>query len=436
MINEVKRLFGSDFSRVKNNSKAYLIEFLSVTVLKLLIIPIMIKAWGLNTYGVWIFLMSIPLTLSLVNIDIIDATRQELTLKHNKSTKFLSNLFSNSIACTFLNLLIFGALYFSIYFLFFDNLKVLDNYDYNNFKLLTVIVYFGICFDTLARNVLVVFDCSGLTRKTTLISNNFYIFQTLAIAFIAFLTDDLFLPVMIFFILSLVKLIYSSFIIPKEKIILLFHLVKITEIKKIYFLSKSYYLNNLIGIIYISGFNSLVGIFYSAESVALVNSLNTLFRWSISRATHVLIMPLNYEYANHFKNKRYTKLKKIFNYQFKLLLSILFLYFLGSILFGEFLFNIWTLHKFDEFKILLFLIILENSVYILGNNYLFCLKSINKFYNLSKIDFFLSLFILFVIYLLAFYSFSIETLICILLLRSFFALILSRYFYKQQKMIN
>ena len=116
MINEVKRLFGSDFSRVKNNSKAYLIEFLSVTVLKLLIIPIMIKAWGLNTYGVWIFLMSIPLTLSLVNIDVIDATRQELTLKHNKSAKFLSNLFSNSIACTFLNLLIFGALYFSIYF--------------------------------------------------------------------------------------------------------------------------------------------------------------------------------------------------------------------------------------------------------------------------------------------------------------------------------
>ena len=71
-------------------------------------------------------------------------------------------------------------------------------------------------------------------------------------------------------------------------------------------------LNNFSGVIYLSGINFIIGVFYSAEIVSLVHSLNTMFRWSVSRLSSIFIMPFNYEFPNYFKDGKYLLLSKLF----------------------------------------------------------------------------------------------------------------------------
>ena len=140
-------------------------------------------------------------------------------------------------------------------------------------------------------------------------------------------------------------------------------------------------------------------------------------------------MPLNYEFANYFKNKKFHLLKKLFKTQLKLLILILLLYFVVSITFGKLVFNIWTLNSFFDFEFLLILIIVENTIYIIGNNYLFYLKSINKFYSFAKKEFLLSVLVIISLFFLGFYSYNIESFIYVLILRSVVAFIYSRQSY-------
>ena len=436
MFKEIQKLLGKNILRFNNNLKAYSVEFVSLTLLQLFIIPLMIKGWGVSNFGVWIFIMAIPGTLSLANIDVIQATRQELTLRYNKNTKYLNNLFSNSIMCTLLNLLIFGIFYFLLFLFFFDKFEVLNTFKGTNFRILTILIYLGVCLKILTENFLVVFDCVGNTSKTTLLTNKFHIMQLISIAMIGFFTNQLFFAGLSYFIVNLVSFSYSIFIIQNNKIRFSINNIKLNEIKKIFLISKSYYLSNFATVIYISGFMFLVGIFYSAQIVALIHALNTLFRWSISRVTSIFMKPFIYEFANYYKDKKYNLLQKLFNSQLKIVILMLLVYFFGSILFGEFIFNIWTLNKFDNFNYLLLLIVLENTIYIIQQNYLLYLKSINNFYFLSKIDFLLSIFVLISIYLLGAYGFNLETFLYILLLRSSITLITSRKFYLNQIIAN
>ena len=433
MFNEIKQLLGVNLKRVIRNSKAYGFEFIVLVLMQLITIPLMIKGWGLANYGLWIFLNSVPMTLSFANIDVIQATRQELTLNYDKSLKSLNNLFSNSIVCTLINLLIFGLFYFSIFFLFHDKFRLLNNFDNINLILFTILIYLGICFTILTNNLLVLFDCAGETSKSTVTNNIFYIIQSLLIATLGFLTDNLFFAFVAFFIVNLIKFIYSAFITHMNRIKLSFQYININQIKKIFLLSKSYYLNNFSNLIYLSGFNFITGVFFTAEIVSLVHSLNTLFRWSISRILSVFLMPLNYEFANYFKNKKFHLLKKLFKTQLKLLILILLLYFVVSITFGKLVFNIWTLNSFFDFEFLLILIIAENTIYIIGNNYLFYLKSINKFYSFAKKEFLLSVLVIISLFFLGFYSYNIESFIYVLILRSVIAFIFSRQSYLNNK---
>ena len=70
--------------------------------------PLMILVWGIDTFGLILFLLSIPLTLAFLKIDCTSAARQEMSLAHsNGDIERLNNVFMSTI-----------ILQFSGYFLF------------------------------------------------------------------------------------------------------------------------------------------------------------------------------------------------------------------------------------------------------------------------------------------------------------------------------
>ena len=429
MFSEIQKLMGSNFTRFKINTKSYIIEFIAKILLQLITIPLMIKGWGLNNFGIWIFLTSIPHILSIANIDVVQAVKQELILNKNKGIDYLNTLFSNSFSCTLLNSLIFGIFYSLVFILFFDKFEIINDYKYNNLSSLILLIIFGYFFETISQNLLISFDAIGQIKKTVLINNNFNIVLTLLIAISGFFFSNLIIAALIYCIICFLKFLFTAYKVKNNDIKFLINRINYKTIKSIFIISKSYYLNNFSGVIYLSGINFIIGVFYSAEIVSLVHSLNTMFRWSVSRLSSIFIMPFNYEFPNYFKDGKYLLLSKLFKAQLRLLIIILSVYLISSILFGSFIFNIWVEKIFDDFSVLLILIVVENTIYIFGNNYLFYLKSINKFYFFSKIDLLLSFFVIISLFFLGSYNYNIESFIYILLIRSFIALIILRKSY-------
>ena len=437
MFNELKKIFGSKFNRLKNNIFANSFQFSSLILLQILLVPFMIKGWGIHTYGVWIFLMSVPAALSFANIDVVESVRQELVLNKDKKINYLNKIFSNSFACTLINLFVFTIFYFSLYFFLSDKFKVFSDYNNEYLFIIIVIIAIGYSFDTVAKNILISVDFHGKLHLSTLINSIFLLIPNVLIAIAGFYFTDLTIAAIIYLAASAIKFLTSIFFLIKESKLSFFLLsINFRTIKYIYSKSKSYYLNNISALVYISGFNFIVGLFYSAEFVTLINSLNTLFRWSVSRLTSIFLMPLYFEYANYYNEKKFKKLIQLFNLQKKILLYVLFLYVLVSITLGEYVFNLWTLNKFSNFYTLLVLIVFENLLHILGNNYLIYLKSINKFYFFAKADLILSLFVIASLFFLGYNKFNLELLIVIVIIRSLIAFFILRKSYLQIKLLK
>ena len=233
MFSEIQKLMGSNFTRFKINTKSYIIEFIAKILLQLITIPLMIKGWGLNNFGIWIFLTSIPHILSIANIDVVQAVKQELILNKNKGIDYLNTLFSNSFSCTLLNSLIFGIFYSLVFILFFDKFEIINDYKYNNLSSLILLIIFGYFFETISQNLLISFDAIGQIKKTVLINNNFNIVLTLLIAISGFFFSNLIIAALIYCIIYFLKFLFTAYKVKNNDIKFLINRINYKTIKSI-----------------------------------------------------------------------------------------------------------------------------------------------------------------------------------------------------------
>ena len=77
--NQVVRLKKNFFSRLGNESVQVLAQIFYP--------PLMILFWGVDKFGVWIFLLSIPNMLMMFNFNFTDASLQEMSIYHAKKQK-------------------------------------------------------------------------------------------------------------------------------------------------------------------------------------------------------------------------------------------------------------------------------------------------------------------------------------------------------------
>lgn len=69
--------------------------------------PLMIFFWGIENFGIWIFLISIPNIIQIFNFNLTDASVNQMAIynaqkKHKKSNE----IFQNTILFVFLNIII------------------------------------------------------------------------------------------------------------------------------------------------------------------------------------------------------------------------------------------------------------------------------------------------------------------------------------------
>ena len=73
-----------DVKRVTKNFVSELNSNLIRTVIQLGFPPLMIFIYGIEKFGIWIFLINIPYLISIFNINLNDASKIEMSIFYNK----------------------------------------------------------------------------------------------------------------------------------------------------------------------------------------------------------------------------------------------------------------------------------------------------------------------------------------------------------------
>ena len=139
----VKFRFSKEQSkRIIKNFTSQVSFNVSLTILQILFPPLMIIVYGLENFGVWIFLTAIPSTLAILNFDLNAAAKTEMSIYFNQNNKNKVNeIFNNSIVLIFI-LVAFLILITTLIVNFYDfDLNILKDLKSNELKIILVCIF-------------------------------------------------------------------------------------------------------------------------------------------------------------------------------------------------------------------------------------------------------------------------------------------------------
>ena len=93
--------------RIKKNLFAKLTSESLQIFTQVLYPPLMILFWGVDKFGVWIFLISLTSIFTMFNLNFTEASLQEMSI-YSQQKKFnkLNEIFQNTLGLIFVNLLL------------------------------------------------------------------------------------------------------------------------------------------------------------------------------------------------------------------------------------------------------------------------------------------------------------------------------------------
>ena len=116
----LKKLFIFSDNQKQRLKKNISTQFGSVSVTFLIQFfypPLMIVFWGVENFGIWILVTSIPATLNFLNINFSYAAQQEMTIFHTKKEfNKVNEIFQNNLLLIALNIILFTIIISLIYF--------------------------------------------------------------------------------------------------------------------------------------------------------------------------------------------------------------------------------------------------------------------------------------------------------------------------------
>ena len=374
-------------NRLKGIYKNFL-SFFSIfsiqTIIQILYPPAMIFTWGIENFGIWIFITSIPSLLTILNINISSASRSEMSIYYEKKKLFdVNKIFLNSFCLVLLSSLFFFLIWFTAFSLDKIDFKTLEKIDFENFRIIFL-------FLVLSSHCLIIdqiFYC-GITYRgdASKYNYNILIFDTLVkilIPFLGLFTDNLIYASLTLFILAICKT-FCLFIFfkyqNKNNLNLKISLFDTKLCIKLLKLSFSYQLDNISFTIRNSGLIMMVGIFFSPIVVGLVSTSRTLFYFLPIRFMNTLDNTLFLEFSKMYGNNDVSSFKKFFKYHIYVNIFVMIVFSTLSLLFGKFIYNYWTNYEYDLFNSLMFLLIADTVVFNSFNSLETFIKSINKFF--------------------------------------------------------
>ena len=136
--------------RIFKNLYSSVAQIGSRSIIQLIFPPLMIASYGINDFGVWIFLTSIPSILSLFDVNINTASRIEMSINYNQK-KYLKvkSIYINSLVLTIVYILFLFVASLLIVLNFNFQIEILKNINSDQLKLIILFVFFVFFLNTI-----------------------------------------------------------------------------------------------------------------------------------------------------------------------------------------------------------------------------------------------------------------------------------------------
>ena len=433
----ISKIFKFNFSKEQNkrilkNLISQISFNISLTILQILFPPLMIMIYGLENFGIWIFLTAIPSTLAILNFDLNAAAKTEMSIHSNQNNKNKVNeIFNNSCVLTII-FIAFFILITALMINFYDfNLNILKDLKSNELKIILICIFLSFYLNLFNNIFKTGISYWGRLDVITYLDTFFDFFTKLLIIISGLIFNELLFASIALLIASILKLIvfYYFFLNYNQYLTLFsFKLFSKKQIIKLFKLSTSYYLTAATGVIKNSSQIIILGVFFNSQVVGMVSTLKTLFYFLPLRVWSITGRTLFYEFIKLYSEKKFDLLKKNYFKYLKFATIFITLFLLASMLFGEYIYNLWLNSAYNlNYKILLF-IIFEVGFHVLATSISILNRTINKFFQISFIILIINLIIILIACLFFYYQKSYLFLFLFNLIGSFLFMMCSIHF--------
>ena len=367
--------------------------------------PLMIFFWGIENFGIWIFLISIPNIIQIFNFNLTDASVNQMAIynaqkKHTKSNE----IFQNTILFVFINIIILSLTLLIFFFLKKFSFSILENINSKEVKIILILLFASIylklfesIFSTCLQSIGKIYIGYNLE-----IAHDFFSKSFIIIAGIFF--NSLVVAALIFFLLSSLKFFikFLFFTKYKNKLKISFKLISKKIIFKLIKLSIGHMSDIIANLIKHSGVIFIAGIFLNPYLVGLITTVKTIFYFMPVSLFGKINFALSYEISNLYGKKNLKLIKLILTRYIKITCLLIIGFILFSYFIGPYIYNFWIGNKYELKMIFLLLIVFDSSLFVIRQVLITPFVAINKNILLGLSDLFFTI-IAIVIFFLSFY---------------------------------
>lgn len=368
-----KRILGSLGANLVNQALNFFIQIASV--------PIFLKSWGIETYGEWLLLSTIPAYLLLSDLGFCNIASNEMTIyvAENKKEKAIEVLQTTCVFLVFIAAVML-AIVLVIDQLFLDRLSFFKTININEIRIIIygflTIVVIGLQYGLISAG----YRCDGNNNIPIWINNAFRILEFIVLVIL--LKND-YGPVSVVISLVTIRLInyiFSTYILFIYSPWINFGIkyFKFARIKEMLIPSISYMSIPIGSIMKNQGLIMIVGIYLPTPLIVMFSTTRTLTN-SCTQLMGIINYSLWPEYSIAYGKKNIALLSRLHTLSCSATFWISFCGVAFLSIFGVQIIKIWTLNQVNVdkfFFIIMLVIVLINSLWysssaLLGatNNY-------------------------------------------------------------------
>jgi len=369
-----------------NNSIAFFTTFFGQIGVQIIFPPLMILVWGIEYFGIIIYLIAIPSTLSFLIFNFTSSARQEMAKFHlKKKVEVVNKIYSNTVFLAFISYLLF--IFSSLVFVSFFKSEQLENYistqDFYNIIIL-LILSFSLGFFNDIHSLKISY--MGVYHISKYVDIFFDILIKISIIIVGFIYKDIFYIFIFYFVINLLKTscfyYYNSKI---KKISFDIKQINLSDIKNNIYKAIPYYFIQLDEIFKTSFVTIIISSFFDFRIVALVSTIRTMFYFFPRRFFELIVELLQYDYVKLFMTKNFKKLVKLYKKQNLVILVLSLIFIIFSHFIGLKIFNIWTNNSFQIENKIFYFLIFDCFFFLMTSSIISFLKSINNFLSFSVV---------------------------------------------------
>jgi len=422
-------------TKLKKNIFSYSVNFFFNLVIQILFPPLMMLYWGSELFGLIIFLLTIPASLSFLILNFNTASRQEmLSARVKNNYNIINKIYSNTLILVSICYLLYFI--FSILIINYFNFNIEGDFlSSNELKMILILLFSSYLikfFEAIFALKISYFGKYYIPRN---LDTLFELIIKLSMILIGFLKINLIFIFYTFFLIHIIK-IFIYYLFSKIDIKINFKVIYLDTkyISDLFKKSIQYFFVYFEEIIKTSIFPFLIGLFFNMNLVAFYSTLRTMFYFFPKRFFEIISEVLQFNFAKLFYEKKIDLLKRIYTFQMILTLVLSSCFLIFSYFFGEIIYLFWINNKFMFDGYMMSLIVLDCFLICLSNSLISFFKSINKFQFFSFSSFVLYLIVSITCYFLFQNGHSFEIIVEASFIGSLIVFILSLlYMFKLKK---